>query len=198
VQIYSRRSRLARSVFWQRLEEIHKYVREFASEDDRVLDLGGGSGAFLKGLCAFFRHVELVDLDSVDARRIASYLRLSNVQIHECDIRDFEPPEPYDVILAADVLEHFQDLNVPLQFFKRVLRETGGTLFVSLPTENWVYRLARAITNKTKPPDHYHSASQVLEFLENHGFTIIGRRWCPTFVIPLPLFQIAVLRWSAS
>lgn len=195
--IYVHPNPLARDIFWQRLEVLIGLIRAHARPTARVLDFGGGSGAFLKALTAYFAHVDLVDLEPADAIAIRDHLGLANVTIHPADIRTFAPSTPYDVIIAADVLEHFQDLSVPLSFVQQYLA-VGGLLCVSLPSENALYRLGRVVTRKTKPLDHYHSAAQVLTDLRSQGFTTVAHRWAPRYGLPLPLFDIAILRRAGS
>jgi predicted TPR repeat methyltransferase len=191
--IYVHPNPLARHIFWQRLERLFQQIKTHLNADSKVIDLGGGSGVFIKALGNFFRKIEIIDLDTADAGRIVQHLGLKNVTIHTQDIRGFSSDRPYDAIIAADVLEHFSDLDIPLQFILKNLKKDGH-LFLSLPTENWIYELGRKIVRKQKPADHYHSAAQVISFLEKNGFTRVQTSWVPAFGLSIPLFFIGTLR----
>lgn len=195
--IYIHPNALARDIFWQRLEWLYRYLLDFTSPADRLLDLGGGSGAFLQALSGYFHKVDLLDLDPSDARAIIDRLSLANVEVFSGDMTTFRPDHRYDVIIMADVLEHFEDTEVPLQCVKRLFSVEGGTLIVSLPTENWLYLLGRLVVRKQKPVDHYHSSREVLDFLQEHELRLVARRYSPQYCgIRLPLFDIAVFEFA--
>jgi len=191
--IYVHPNFIARDMFWQRLEHITRFIMNHAITRQKVLDLGGGSGMLCKPLSRLFDTVDIIDLDTSDAENIIEYYKLPNINIMSEDICSFSTSVSYDVIIAADVLEHFIDLQIPLQFIKKHLKP-NGLLIVSLPTENFIYELGRIIIRKSKPLDHYHGSAEVLQFLSNNGLEIIHKKYCPTYILPIPLFEIAVFR----
>jgi len=184
---------IARDMFWQRLEYITQFLASYSINRQNVLDLGGGSGMLCKPLSHLFDSVDIIDLDTSDAENVIEYYKLHNINVMCEDISNIDAKVTYDAIIAADVLEHFIDLHIPLQFIKKRLKN-DGLLFVSLPTENFIYDLGRIIIRKTKPLDHYHSSKKVLQFLKSNGFELIHKRYCPTYIFPIPLFEIAVFR----
>ncbi len=192
--IYVHPNGVARDIFWQRLEKIDRFLQRYADPDDRALDFGGGSGAFCVALSRFFSSTDILDLDCSDAKKIIDYFGISNVNLITGDICKIKMANLYDVIIAADVLEHFNDLNVPLKFFNENLSKKG-LLFISVPTENWLYILGRLIVSKKKPVDHYHSSKAVIDFLRLNGFQIIRRKYVPRYLFPIPLFDIVVLKY---
>lgn len=190
--IYAHANRLARDIFWMRLERLFRYLCAWSNPMDRVLDFGGGSGAFLPSLAGFYDSVTIVDLDAADAINIAHKMRINNVEILQQNVFAYSPEEKFDVVILADVLEHFKELDAPIAWIKKNLNE-NGKLFVSLPTENWVYELGRFLVGKQKPADHYHSSSEVLKKLQEHSFVIKEKCYSPNYLVPIPLFEIAVL-----
>lgn len=187
---------LARSIFWSRLKTAMLLINKLVHDDCRILDFGGGSGAFAKGLCNKFSKVDIIDLDASDAKCIKQHLKLDNLQIIEDDINNYKNENKYDVIVATDVLEHFPVTSVPVEFIKKNI-ETNGLLVVSLPTENYIYRLGRIVVNKKKPADHYFDSKTILQHLENNNFEILEKRFAPNFFLAkIPLFDIAVLRYK--
>ena len=116
----------------------------------RVLDLGcggGHNGALLKRAGA--REVVGVELDpgaAAEARK-----RLDRVI--ECDLAKLEPAdlgdEPFDAILASDVLEHLFDAEAVLARAVTCLRP-GGAVVISLPNVANVYTFSQLLL-KTWP-----------------------------------------------
>lgn len=187
---YRSDNRIARWLFWERLRQITKLMRQ-AKVRGRCLDLGGGSGVLLPTLAAHFDSVKCIDLDAELAKSIARRLELSNVNIDENDISDADSSK-YSVIVAADVLEHFRDLFVPIDAIQRRLAP-GGWLFTSLPTETWLYSAIRLVFRKKKPADHYHTAYEVEERLRMSGFKRVFHTAIPIPVLA-PLFLISAWR----
>lgn len=194
--IYTHPNQLARDIFWQRLEHLLEGLRLSNCQPERILDFGGGSGAFLKGLCLTFptSKIDVIDLDPADAVKVKAHHGLDAVSIFEENIESWVPDEKYDLIIATDVLEHFKNLNVPIKAIKAFLKP-HGTLAISVPTENLLYLAGRIVLNKTKPADHYHPAQAILKHLAKSGFSLGWRKYSPDFIgIPLPLFQLGILK----
>jgi 2-polyprenyl-3-methyl-5-hydroxy-6-metoxy-1,4-benzoquinol methylase len=123
--IYTHKFFLARDIFWQRLEYAFKFLTKYTSKDMKLLDFGGGSGVFMKTLASYYKDVSVIDLDIEDAINIAKYYNLQNVKLIQSDINQYITDFKYDVIVATDVLEHFQDLNQPINFIKKIYEKMG-------------------------------------------------------------------------
>ena len=192
--IYIHPNVLARDIFWQRLECLYKHIRQHCNHTYAVMDFGGGSGAFSKGLCQFFQQVDLIDLDPDDAMSIKEYFNLNNLNIIKADICTYKTnSKQYDLIIAADVLEHFKNLMLPIEFIHSNLK-SGGLLMVSLPTENFIYNIGRFLLRKQKPDDQYHTSREVMQCLACNQFQQLSKTFIPKYGIPIPLLEIAVFK----
>jgi SAM-dependent methyltransferase len=116
----------------------------------RVLDLGcggGHNGALLKSAGA--REVWGVELDPGAAREAGK--RLDRVIVR--DLAELDPAdlgdEPFDAILASDVLEHLDDAEGVLARAVTRLRP-GGAVVISLPNVSNVYVFSQLLL-KTWP-----------------------------------------------
>lgn len=180
-----------RKFFWMRLRLIHQMMKECLKEKTTCLDFGGGGGVFLPTLSRYFEQVFLIDLENSEAVKVADKYRLKNVVLFKEDISNHSLQNiAFDAIIAADVLEHFSDLSVPVRVLKELMHE-DTILFTSLPTENLIYIVLRKIFNIEKPWDHYHTASEVECFLQRSGFKRVSRSFVPFFFNFLPLFRIS-------
>ena len=194
--LYIHPSFIVRAFFWARLKTAMLLINKFVRDDYKALDLGGGSGVFSKGLCSKFKKVDIIDLDTADAENIKEHFKLDNLRIIEDDIINFEGKDKYGIIIAADVLEHFPVTSVPVNFIKNKL-EYNGILVVSLPTENFIYKLGRIIINKSKPLDHYFNSKTILQHLKNNNFELLEKTFSPNlFFAKIPLSDIAILRYK--
>ena len=125
---------------------------------------------------------------------VMSRYGLGNVEILEADVASLNfDGRPFDAAVAADVLEHFQDLAPPLRLLREWLKP-GGVLFTSSPTENWIYVFLRKVFKVEKPWDHYHTGYEVESLIERNGFERI-KTICVPMVAPIaPLFLITAWR----
>lgn len=174
-----------RWMFWRRLFLLSKLIQRSGVKGS-CLDFGGGTGMMLPTLSRLFVRVDCVDLDAHLARKVIQHYSLSNVSVLEMDVNSPAFGQ-YNAIVAADVLEHFQDLDMPIEAIKRNLAKDGW-LFTSCPTENWLYRALRVVFRKKKPVDHYQSAYEVEGQLRHHGFI---RKL--HFALPVPLLPLFLI-----
>ena len=194
LDVYQSESFLLREFFWLRLNFLVRLISWTRPNFENVLDFGGGSGVMLPTLSRYFSEVHLIDRDTTEASKVVEECSLKNTYLTEVDVENHNYPEKYFyVIVAADVLEHFQDLNLPINKIRSWLND-DGLLYTSLPTENLTYRMLRLIFRKKKPLDHYHSAAEVELALVRHGFKRIASLNHPIGVPIFSLFRISAWR----
>lgn len=179
---------IARKFFWSRLKHIHALMNRHLRNRGSCLDFACGSGVFLPTLSNLFQSVQGIDIELVDAPKIVEHFALKNIRLTSADIYSAELNEQFDAIVAADVLEHFEQLDKPVSQIHRWLKN-DGLLFTSLPTENIFTKATRVLGGYTKPADHYRSGEEVETILRSHGFQKIDGRTVLSF---FPLYLIGV------
>ena len=185
--MYFHKNKLTRDVFWERLNQISKFIKNNTKMNkNRCLDFGGGSGVFLPTLCDIFKEVILLDLDTSQAEIIKAKFNLNNCKIVNEDIYTYEL-DKLDCIIVADVIEHFKDTRLILNRLKNLMNEETYILS-SQPTENWFYHLIRYIGNKEKPWDHYFNSYEVENVYEELNFKKIN--YCNIPIKPFNMFSI--------
>ncbi|MDD5223069.1 MAG: class I SAM-dependent methyltransferase [bacterium] len=179
--LYSHPDPLLRWIFWERLRKICGLARGIKAET--VLDSGCGGGELLPSLAGYYPRVWGIDLRIANARRVTEHYRLKNVTLIEGDFltQDF-PPGFFDLVVAADVLEHQRDLEAFIRKMHAVLKP-GGTAVVSLPVEGFFYRLGRKLFGLTAPEDHFHAYPELRAGLDRF-FQVRGISHLP-FILPL-------------
>jgi SAM-dependent methyltransferase len=155
-----------------------------------VLDLGCGEGAFLALTHNRYPRHRYTGWDI--------HPDLANVKIPGVNLAvvNFLGPDPlpaqrFDRIFCLDVLEHFQDLRVPLARIRGLLKP-GGLLIISEPTESWLYKTARLLLKGTLSSQegpaagpHYYDARGVHREILRCGFACTAVR-----PIPFPPFDL--------
>lgn len=193
-KLYYHPNVLARKFFWLRLRYLSRYMQQYASGKRECLDFGCGTGIFLPTLTRLFPSVTGVDIETKESTQVIDLYKLP-VKLIDADIYQHELAEKqYDVIVAADVLEHFKDLGPPVTKIRRWLKD-DGLLFTSLPTENLFTRGCRVLGSYEKPWDHYHTGYEVEAFIRSQGFKAVRT----SLVMPVfPLYIVSVWRKSSS
>ena len=193
-RLYYDGNHLLRRMFWQRLYCLNRLMNRCLETHGSCLDFGGGAGVLLPTLANNFRKVTLVDLEARQAELVKRRYNLDNVEIVQADAGSLDfRAAAFDAAVAADVLEHFQDVSVPIRLLGDWTRR-GGMLFTSLPTENHVYVFLRKVFGVEKPWDHYHTGYEVEAQLERCGFTRIKTTCVPLHFPVAALFLITAWR----
>ena len=140
----------SRKVFLSRLEYIRHRIQANWQTGNCCIDFGCGSGIMLPFLSGIFDSVYGIDLALDLADRFlfeiatSQKIKAGNIflkkSLNELEILQHDA----DCILALDVLEHVPDPNEMIDNLVGLL-SPRGKLFVSGPTENWLYRMGRKI-----------------------------------------------------
>ncbi len=183
-----------RTYFWARLRFLHELIKRHGAGKETCLDFGGGSGVLLPTLASNFETVTSVDLFIEEALQIKTIFGLSNVHLMQGDLLDVRlPAAPFDCVVAADVLEHFEDLAKPVARLREWVKN-DGILLTSLPTESWMYRFLRRVFRIKKPVDHYHTGGEVERVLSENGFLRVETLHAPFRTVLASLFLVTVWR----
>jgi 2-polyprenyl-3-methyl-5-hydroxy-6-metoxy-1,4-benzoquinol methylase len=98
------------------------------------------------------------------------------------------PERTYAAIFALDSLEHNEDVRPLLEALADSLRR-DGIFILSVPTENWLYKLGR---NIARFDGHYHKQTIYdIEREVSRSFQGVERRVVP---LGVPLFSISAWR----
>jgi SAM-dependent methyltransferase len=148
-----------------RLESIRNFARE-----GRWLDVGASSGDFVE-VAAAERDIEGLEL----SERAVEEARSRGLRMHCGSVETFEPPTPYAMISAFDVLEHLREPRAFLQRLRGWLTE-GGRLVLTLPDVSSFYArwLMRRHWFFYMPNEHlfYYDPRTVQRLLEDEGFRV--------------------------
>lgn len=168
-----------RWIFWERL----KTMLKLSKPSERVLDFGSGAGVFLYSLSKNFKEVYGLDVETLSMSHIKNKFNLSNLRIIKNESLKLPFKDDFfDIIYAADVLEHIKDSRGLHKEFSRILKK-GGLLIVSGPTENFLYELVRkTIFRRRNASDHFHTINGVMK--QSSEFFKIDK----VKVLPFPFF----------
>jgi SAM-dependent methyltransferase len=118
---------------WLRLDgDIFFHLRRGAG---RLLDVGCNEG---RGLALYARNgfqAEGLELNE----RAAAVAREKGFAVHTLPLAEFSPPEPYDVAVLSNVLEHAVDPVAMLRQIRGLLRP-GGEVWISCPNADSRWR----------------------------------------------------------
>jgi SAM-dependent methyltransferase len=132
--------RARRKIVWSL---VHRYLKGASWRRLRVCELGCGTGGNIAAMAD--RHdvigIEPSPKGLAYARRCLGQCVYSGALPNDIRL----PPDSFDVVLLADVLEHIQDHQRSAQVALRLLRP-GGLVVATVPAYQWLYA----------PRDAYH------------------------------------------
>jgi ubiquinone/menaquinone biosynthesis C-methylase UbiE len=193
---YRRRTRFAR----QRIRNVFCMLP--ALERQTVVDLGCGMGTFT--IEAARRGAMAVGVDAAaaalaQARRVAGAEAASAAFVRADAARLPIATRSADVVLAADLTEHLDDVTLShvLSEARRVLRP-GGSLVVYTPDRSHLFeRLREHRLLLRRDPSHIglRSAHEIERAVASAGFSGTTVRFLPSHVPGWNLFERAFARW---
>lgn len=122
---------------------------------DRVLDVGGGWGAFVEHAGKQGIHVTALTL----AKKSEQYLNdlIQRLQlpckVKYADFYAYTHPEPYDAIVILGVMEHLPDYRAVLKQLQRLLRP-GGRIYLDASSFREKYSKPTFISRYVFPGNH--------------------------------------------
>lgn len=124
--------------------------------DASVLDIGAGSGAFVRCAASWGFAAKGFDVIPDTADRLRSEGLYS------------DPANAFDAVTMWDVLEHVENPSVVFDSVR-----AGGLLFVSIPIFNYLYRIRES--RHYRPGEHlyYFTYCGFVSWMEMHGFTML-------------------------
>lgn len=162
LELYYSHNPLINYVFWTRLSSLLELLN--SKEEHEVLEIGFGPGTLLPTLASCASEVVGLAPDTrrhfLGVRQMCKNEEIGDkVQLVRGSIQNVPFREgSFDVIIAADVLEHTPQVENALKEVKNVLR-AGGAFLVSIPLETLYRRILRLLLRRPAPLDlHNHSS----------------------------------------
>ncbi len=184
IPTYTHGNPLIRWLMWRRYQVIERMAR--LRTNTRVLEFGCGVGLFLPTLSGAGRTVQAIDLFPQFAKALSDKLELGVTfpeKIEEV------PDDSLDLLVAADVLEHVDDLPGWVRTFRGKIKNDGAVL-VSGPTENIAYRIGRYVAGFSDKADYHHTdIDDIGRVFQENGFRLVKQVSLP-FALPPHLFKI--------
>jgi 2-polyprenyl-3-methyl-5-hydroxy-6-metoxy-1,4-benzoquinol methylase len=132
--------------YYQESKSEFEFAKQFISPGDQILEIGCGSGQFLKCL-SINSHYKGLDVNLPDELKGNPFFSDETLEDHVLNINNY-----YDVVCSFQVMEH---LNNPREFIKQCLSalKEKGTLIISVPAEDsYLKEVYNGVLNM--PPHH--------------------------------------------
>jgi SAM-dependent methyltransferase len=159
----------------------------------RLLDLGCNEGRSLSLYAANGFNAEGLEINE----KAAAAARRRGFKVYSGALEEFKPPEPYDVVVLSNVLEHALNPVAMLSQVRRLL-SPGGEVWISCPNAESLWRrvFGRSWINWHVPFHLWHFSSRTLEQVLNRaGFRLTAAR---SFTPALWLAQSLCLSRSSA
>jgi len=134
----------------------------------RLLDIGCNEG---RGLVIYRQNgfdPEGLELNE----RAAQNARMAGFSVYTQSLEEFQPDEPFDIVVLSNVLEHAPNPKDMLENVHRILK-TGGHVWISCPnSQSWLrWLFGRSWINWHVPFHLFHFSSKTLgQLLQRSGF----------------------------
>jgi cyclopropane-fatty-acyl-phospholipid synthase len=158
---------------------------------DRVLDVGGGWGAFVEHAGKQGINVTALTLARHSERFLKDLIQRLQLpcEVKFGDFYQYSSPEPYDAIVILGVMEHLPDYGAVLEQFQRLLKP-GGKIYLDASSFRERYSKPAFISRYVFPGNHRYFclheflskvAKTNLEVLrvynDRHSYYLTCREW---------------------
>jgi 2-polyprenyl-3-methyl-5-hydroxy-6-metoxy-1,4-benzoquinol methylase len=107
-------------------------VVSFTKSSDEVLELGIGHGITINHFSNYYKDYLVIDASLAVIDHFKESYPQNTAVIQETYFEKFESSRQFDVIIMGFIMEHVDDPDVILQYYKQFLRQ-GGKLFITVP-----------------------------------------------------------------
>ncbi len=178
-----------------------KLVKLFRKELEgkSILDVGCGSGTFLKSVEANLKHKRLVGMDILRSNSWNSPKQPEDIEFIQGNVIDFDIDYKFEVAFSDNVIEHIapKDLPTHLQSLKNALMQGGKLILISPnrlfgPSDVTVV-LDCTNTNRVEAVGTHlneMSYTEITPILKDYGFSS-----CKT-VVPPPVCEVLFAKCS--
>jgi 2-polyprenyl-3-methyl-5-hydroxy-6-metoxy-1,4-benzoquinol methylase len=157
-----------------------KLMTSLVDNDQKILDLGCGTGDLMKLLYKKCSYIEGIEI----SKKVAIIGQKRGFKINISDLNSIFPyqKDTFDTITAGEIIEHIYDTDFFLEEIKRILKSNG---FLVLSTPNiatlgrrlmllfGINPLIETSLDKTAGHIRYFTKKSLEDLLNKHGFKII-------------------------
>ena len=189
---YTHYNPLVRWIMFRRLDVILELLHNKVApgSDGGIFEFGCGVGLLLPRLSQISTTVYATDICLDAAKKAVQYYGCKNVTLIPPDqLLEAIPDKSLNAIIAADVLEHVDNLEEIIGIFRAKLAP-HGSMIISGPTENVIYGICRKIAGFTGEY-HVRNIFDIERVAESAGFRLVEQRSLPFPILP-KLFRISL------
>ena len=196
---YLHRNPAMRWMAWKRVEVLADLFErvcscKLAGTRPTVMDFGCGIGVLFEAASRYADRIYGVDLVLDAAKMLVAERELTGVTLLDpVQAAETIGAGELDIVLAAEVLEHVDPLDATLELFRTRLRP-GGSLLISVPTENLLYRTGRRLAGFSGEY-HHRNAAAIDRRIRDSGFERERMKKIPAGG-PLAIYWVAAYRSS--
>ncbi|MBT4191842.1 MAG: class I SAM-dependent methyltransferase [Candidatus Diapherotrites archaeon] len=127
--------------------------------NEKILDIGCGSGTFTRKIAKQFPKVEITGMDISEkvisfAKKESTKKKLKNTKFVISGINKIKTTGQFEVIIISHLIEHLEDPLDALREVKKKLAK-NGRLFITTPNYSSLWPLAEKVFDKTIAKDGY-------------------------------------------
>jgi cyclopropane fatty-acyl-phospholipid synthase-like methyltransferase len=141
----------------------YKFVARMVRKTDRVLEVGSGNGVGAMLVSQHCAHVTGLEIKTTELEEARSMNRRPNIEFISQDLFEYTPDRPFDVVMALDVIEHFDEAGGQrlLDGMVRQLAHTGMLIVGSPSVYSWPHQSALSQASHIKCYDQHELQAAV-------------------------------------
>lgn len=179
-----------------------KRITEFTDPKSSVLELGLGHGITTNYFSNYYQKYLVIDASSAVITNFKQQFPESEAEIQECYFEKFEANQQFDIIILGFILEHVDNPDIILSYYKKFLKK-NGLMFITVPNAEVMNRrlgnFAGDLPDMQLLSEHdivcghqrYYTTQSLTAQIKSHGYSI--KRVEGIYLKPLATSQMIYL-----
>lgn len=181
--MYGILSQIEKDVFWfrGRNEVILQLFAKYVNGNERVIDIGTGTGAVARAL---FDNGYKVAVSDIHAQSLVHAMSLGIKELYRFDLLDAPFKEHFDVVGIFDVVEHLEDDASAVKKIHQLL-VPGGKVIATVPAYPFLWN-NQDVAGRHK---RRYTFAGFAELFQSNGFEVVAVKGFNIFILPLLLLR---------
>jgi 2-polyprenyl-3-methyl-5-hydroxy-6-metoxy-1,4-benzoquinol methylase len=146
------------------------------ANEDRILEIGAGTGRFTEALISNCQNLVAVDVSSKMLDILRNKIDSSKLEIHNLDL--FNLPRlvhygKFDSVICMRVLPHVEDIEEALRIISIAASEGGNVIFDLWGRDSFIYFARKLLGRKSKAYTRYLKYEEMLKIINQAGLQIV-------------------------
>jgi 2-polyprenyl-3-methyl-5-hydroxy-6-metoxy-1,4-benzoquinol methylase len=169
--------------FWfkNRKRYIKRMFKKYAAKDERIIEIGAGTGN-VSGMLADEGYTP--ELGEIHLKGLEYAKQYGLNRLYQFDARRVPFKEEYNTVSMFDVLEHIEDDQAMIKNIRQMLKK-GGKLILTVPAHRFLWSSIDVVSGHKRR----YQLKKLKKMMVNNGFEVLEAKYFFAFLFPFLILR---------